>query len=191
MPLSVALAEITTTEAPSVSPGGFAGGADVAEKPVEDVIETPADSTSSSRIDVDDVKHADVEQADTVQLNGITTRAELPRELPNEWVKRGMFRPVCPWHLALHGLLDLQEHWEALGKARLISVGFEQLPDLHSDFWHPGHTFSIVYDDDFKLSGPKDKLQIGWDLIAKTLGLNLDCNLVASSAPTTTQPKPD
>ncbi len=49
-------------------------------------------------------------------------------------------------------------------------------------FWHTEHTFLIVYDDDFKLSGPKDKQQISWDLIAKTLGLDLSCTHIHSTA---------
>jgi hypothetical protein len=133
-----------------------------------------------------DIMQADAEQAYIqAQLTGIATWVELPREeWPEEWVKRGMIRPVCPLHLALYGHPDSGGHWEAHCEAHLASVGFERIPDWHSTFWHPEHKlFLIVYVDDFKLSGPADKLQVGWDLIQKgitlekpePLGLYLGC----------------
>ena len=51
-------------------------------------------------------------------------------------------------------------------------------------FWHPEHSlFLVIYVDDFKLAGPRDKLQLGWDLIKAglkieppgPLGLYLGC----------------
>ncbi len=51
-------------------------------------------------------------------------------------------------------------------------MGFERIPEWHSTFWHPEHKlFVVVYVDDFKLSGPQDKLQVGWDLISKGITL--------------------
>ena len=133
-----------------------------------------------------DVMQADAEQAYIqAQLKGIATWVELPREeWPEEWVKRGLVRPVCPLHLALYGHPDSGGHWEAHCEAHLASVGFERIPDWHSTFWHPQHKlFLVVYVDDFKLSGPQENLQIGWDLISQgiqlekpeALGLYLGC----------------
>mgnify|MGYP002176408590 FL=1 len=122
-----------------------------------------------------DVMQADAEQAYIqAKLKGTLTWVELPREeWPDDWVKRGMIRPVCPLYLALYGHPDSGGHWEAHCEAHLASVGFERIPDWHSTFWHPEHKlFLIVYVDDFKLSGPKDKLQVGWNLIAE--GINLE-----------------
>ena len=142
------------------------------------------------------VMQADAEQAYIqARLRGTPTWVELPREeWPQDWIDRGLIRPVCPLHLALYGHPDSGGHWEAHCEAHLASVGFERIPDWHSTFWHPVHKlFLVVYVDDFKLSGPKDKLQLGWDLISKgitlekpePLGLYLGCKHIQS---TTTLP---
>ena len=83
-------------------------------------------------------------------------------------VERGMIRPVCPLYLALYCHHDSGSHWESHCKAHLASVGFEQILDWRSTFRHPDHNiFLVVYVDDFKLSCPKYKLQISWDLLAQ------------------------
>ena len=129
---------------------------------------------------------ADAEQAYIqAKLSGTPTWVENPREeWPQEWIDRGMIRPVCPLHLALYGHPDSGGHWDAHCEAHPASVGFVRIPDWHSTFWHPEHKlFLVVYVDDFKLSGPEEKLQVGWNLISqgKTLekpepnGLYLGC----------------
>ncbi len=120
------------------------------------------------------VMQADAEQAYIqAKLEGTPTWVEIPREeWPDEWVKRGMIRPVCPLHLALYGHPDSGGHWEAHCEAHLASVGFVRIPDWHSTFWHPEHKlFLVVYVDDFKLSGPEEKLQVGWNLISQGITL--------------------
>ena len=102
-----------------------------------------------------------------------------------------MIRPVCPFNLALYGHPDSGGHWEAHCEAHLASVGFRRIPDWHSTFWHPEHKlFLVVYVDDFKLSGPKEKLQVGWNLISQgitlekpePIGLYLGCKHIQSKA---------
>ncbi len=153
------------------------------------VLATPANSTKRSRTDANTVTNAGVEQAVTDQLNKILTRVELHSEWPIMVVKRGLFRPVSLEHL-VNGQLDSEEHWVALSDARLASVGFEQLPDWHSNFWPTEHTFLIVYDDDFNPSGPKDKQQISWNLIAITLDFGLEFKLGVSFAPPQSKTRP-
>ena len=49
-------------------------------------------------------------------------------------------------------------------------MGFEPIANWPSCFWHPEHRlFLVIYVDDFKLAGPRDKLELGWDLIKAAL----------------------
>ena len=64
------------------------------------------------------------------------------------------------WAFACRRLLG-----EALRDAR-EEVGFEHVTDWRSCFWHPKlELFLVVYVDDFKLAGPKERLNEGWKLI--------------------------
>ena len=94
-----------------------------------------------------------------------TTWIRLPREQwPKEW--NGMVDPVCPLLLALYGHPEAGGWWEDHSKEQLESVGFREIPDWKSCFWHDKlKLFLVVYVDDFKLSGPKNALPIGWSLI--------------------------
>ena len=86
-----------------------------------------------------DAMQADAEQAYIqAKLSGTRTWVELPREeWPQDWIDRGLIRPVCPLELALYGHPDSGGHWEAHCEGHLASVGFERIPDWHSTFWHP------------------------------------------------------
>ena len=77
-----------------------------------------------------------------------------------------MVDPVCPLLLALYGHPEAGGWWEDHSKEQLESVGFREIPDWKSCFWHDKlKLFLVVYVDDFKLSGPKNALPIGWSLI--------------------------
>ena len=131
------------------------------------------------------------QQSDAVQaytqawLTGTKTWVRLPREQwPQAWIDAGMTDPVCPLLLALYGHPDSGTEWEKHSHDHVVSVGFEPVENWPSCFWHPEYKlFLVIYVDDLKLSGPADKLQLGWDLIAKgltieppsALGLYLGC----------------
>ena len=96
----------------------------------------------------------------------------------------GMSDPVCPLRLALYGHPDSGGHWEAHCAKQLRSVGFTDIDPWRSCFWHSKlKLFLVVYVDDFKLAGPADAIQLGWDLIRKgiktdapsPLGMYLGC----------------
>ena len=132
------------------------------------------------------VQQSDAEQAYTqAWLSGTETWVRLPRDQwPQEWIDQDMQDPVCPLVLALYGHPDSGTDWERHAHEHVTSVGFEPVDNWSSCYWHPEHElFLVIYVDDFKMSGPKDKLQIGWDLIEKglkieppgELGLFLGC----------------
>ena len=104
-------------------------------------------------------------------FKGIETWVRLPRNRwPKEW--SGYEDPVCPLRLALYGHPDSGGIWERYCTEQLESVGFTAvLPDIwHSVFYHAElDLLLVVYVDDFKMAGPQDKINKGWELIAKVL----------------------
>eukprot|EP00959_Pyramimonas_sp_CCMP1952_P414406 8682930-Pyramimonas_sp.AAC.1 len=99
------------------------------------------------------------EQADARQahaqskLGGTPTWVFLPRdEWPKEWSH--MRNPVCPLYLSFHTDILIQED---IGNS--IARGMLQQKALEMKL------FLIIYVDDFKLSGPADKLAEGWQLL--------------------------
>ena len=102
------------------------------------------------------VEQADAEQAYTQsKLGGTPTWIRLPRERwPKAWAN--MRDPVCPLVLALYGHPDAGGYWERHCAAHLRSVGFQDIPNWRSCFWHPRYKVYLnVYVDDFKMAGPK------------------------------------
>ena len=83
-------------------------------------------------------------------------------------------KPVVVLKKALYGHPDSGTFWEKHCDEHVRSVGFVPLgPEWPSCYHHPElNLFLVIYVDDFKMSGPADKLQQGWDLIAK--GLTID-----------------
>ena len=137
------------------------------------------------------VQQSDAEQAYTqAWLQGTPTWVRLPRDQwPESWA--GMDDPVCPLHLALYGHPDSGGHWDRHCTDHLVSVGFQELPNWRSCFWHPElKLFLVVYVDDFKLSGPAENLERGWKLIRSgirtedpsELGLYLGCKHIQCEA---------
>ena len=105
-------------------------------------------------------------------LGGATSLDEIPQtwvRLPREqWPKAwsGFKDPVCPLVLALYGHPEAGGWWEDHSKQQLEAVGFQEIPDWKSCFWHDKlKLFLVVYVDDFKMSGPKDALVKGWEMI--------------------------
>ena len=133
------------------------------------------------------VEQSDAKQAYTqAWLSGTPTWVRLPKgQWPAHW--HGKYTdPVVPLRLALYGHPDSGTDWERHAENHVRSVGFEPVDNWPSCFWHPDHQlFLVIYVDDFKLAGPKHKLKLGWDLIAKglkiappgPLGLYLGCKL--------------
>ena len=133
-----------------------------------------------------DVEQSDAEQAYTqAWLGGSETWIRLPRDQwPQSWIDADMKDPVCPLRLALYGHPDSGTDWERHADAHVTSQGFVAIDGWPSCYWHPVHDLLLViYVDDFKLAGPKDKLALGWELISSglkiekpgPLGLYLGC----------------
>ena len=127
------------------------------------------------------IEQSDAEQAYTqAWLGGTPTYVRLPRDQwPEAWVKAGMTDPVCPLRLALYGHPDSGTEWEKHAHAHVTAQGFCPMDNWPSCYWHPEHKlFLVIYVDDFKMAGPKDKLHLGWDLIKRdsktTTGLNIE-----------------
>ena len=98
--------------------------------------------------------------------------------------------PVVPLLRALYGHPDSGTDWERHSHDAVVSAGYVPVPNWPSCFWHPElKLFLVIYVDDFKLSGPSDKLQEGWDLIQSKLkieppgplGFYLGCKHVEST----------
>ena len=75
--------------------------------------------------------------------------------------------PVCPLIKALYGHPDSGGYWEKHCEENLRRIGFHLIHDAwKSVFWHPDlKLMLVVYVDDFKLSGPRQHIKLGWDLI--------------------------
>ena len=139
----------------------------------QDLSSCPATMQAAKAADViglfegNDVQQADAEQAYIQAYLGSDTPTwiRLPREQwPAAW--KGMQDPVCPLVLALYGHPESGGWWEKHSHEQLKSVGFEEIPNWRSCFYHKRlKLFLIVYVDDFKLAGPKQNLTEGWKLI--------------------------
>ena len=96
------------------------------------------------------------------------TWVRIPRDQwPASWAGK-YTDPVCPLVLALYGHPDSGGHWEAHCEKHLLEAGYVPIPSWRSCFWHPTlKLFLVVYVDDFKFSGPADKIAEGWELIRR------------------------
>ena len=126
------------------------------------------------------MEFADATQAYTqANLGGdVTTWVRMPEEeWPDEWKGANgewMYEdPVCILVKALYGHPDAGGDWEEHCGACVARSGFRAIPDWRSCYYHPEHKLVLaVYVDDFKLSGPADKIKLGWELIRKELVLD-------------------
>ena len=110
----------------------------------------------------------------TMTKNGkVETWVRLPKDQwPEHW--HGKYTdPVCKLVYSLYGHPDSGGHWEAHCDKHLRSVGFKPIgPEWRSTYYHAELILMlIVYVDDFKMSGPKENMPKGWELIKKGLDL--------------------
>ena len=139
-------------------------------------------------------EQADGKQAYTQALmKGVDTWVELPRDWwPKDWVGK-YNRPACKLRIALYGHPDSGGLWEIHCERMLVEVGFF-MPDPEgwpSVFFHDRlKLLLVVYVDDLKMSGPKESMQRGWELIGSridmdkpgTVGRYLGCDHVFSTS---------
>ena len=122
-----------------------------------------------------------VEQNDGVQaytqalMKGTDTWVELP---PDRWPKAwiGKFkRPVVKLRIALYGHPDSEGLWEIHCETQLLAVGFV-MPDPEGWpsvlYHHELKLLMVVYVDDFKMSGPKESMKKGWELVASRIDMD-------------------
>ena len=76
-------------------------------------------------------------------------------------------RPVVRLVKALHGHPDAGTFWEQRCDESVRAMGFEpvceQWPSVYTH--HELQLVLVVYVDDFKLAGPKNNLNKGWELL--------------------------
>ena len=122
-----------------------------------------------------------VQQNDGVQaytqatMRGVDTWVEIPNDRwPKEW-KGKYSRPVVKLRIALYGHPDSGGLWEQHCESQLKAVGFI-MPDPEgwpSVFFHPVlKLLLVVYVDDFKMSGPKESMKKGWELIGSKIDMD-------------------
>ena len=71
---------------------------------------------------------------------------------------------------AMYGHPNSGSYWEEHCNKFLLEAGFKPIEAWPSCFWHEKLKLMLsVYVDDFKLSGPKESLKKGWDLIRKNI----------------------
>ena len=109
-------------------------------------------------------------------MEGVETWVELPVDRwPKEWVGKYR-RPVVLLRIALYGHPDSGGLWEIHCEKMLVMVGFI-MPDPEgwpSVFYHPElKLLLVVYVDDFKMSGPKESIAKGWELIASKIDMDV------------------
>ena len=101
-------------------------------------------------------------------------------------------RPGLPARTCAVRHPDSGGYWERHCAAHLTSVGFVEVADWRSCFWHPKWSvFLTVYVDDFKLSGPERALPSAWAAIRagvktgepEAVGLYLGCRHVVTRRP--------
>ena len=84
-------------------------------------------------------------------------------------------RPVVKLRIALYGHPDSGGLWEQHCESQLKAVGFI-MPDPEgwpSVFFHPVlKLLLVVYVDDFKMSGPKESMKKGWELIGSKIDMD-------------------
>ena len=109
-------------------------------------------------------------------MKGVETWVELPVDRwPKEWIGKYR-RPVVLLRIALYGHPDSGGLWEIHCEKMLVTVGFI-MPDPEgwpSVFFHPElKLLLVVYVDDFKMSGPKESIAKGWELIASKIDMDV------------------
>ena len=117
-------------------------------------------------------EQADAEQAYIqAELKGPETWVYIPPEgRPEGWDDGGFRTPVVRLRKAIYGHPNSGSYWEEHCNKFLLEAGFKPIEAWPSCFWHEKLKLMLsVYVDDFKLSGPKESLKKGWDLIRKNI----------------------
>ena len=126
------------------------------------------------------MRRADAKSAYTqARLKGTPTWITLPwHQWPQKWKDLyhagKLKRPVVPLILALYGHPQSGGFWEEHCAERIGTQGFKQIcEEWPSCFFHEGlKLLLVIYVDDFKLSGPRDKLPEGWKLLSDVIDLD-------------------
>lgn len=140
------------------------------------------------------IEQADAEQA-YVQAKfegGTETWISLPIEAwPDSWFRRASptsgaadlpvvrtientihRRPVVRLLRALYGHPDAGSIWEHYCHKQCLSVGFEPVDNWPSCYFHKALKIMLtIYVDDLKVSGPRQNLREGWNLLSSVLDL--------------------
>ena len=104
------------------------------------------------------------------RLGGTETWVRIPKDRwPVEWA--GKFRkPVVLLKLALYGHPDAGGYWEFHCKEKLVAGGFTPVHDWNSMYWHNKLKLLLMaYVDDFKMSGPVENMNQGWEVIRTSI----------------------
>ena len=123
-----------------------------------------------------DEQQADAQQAYVQSdLGGsVQTFVSIPEEYAAQQPGWSKFRnPVCLLVKALYGHPDAGTYWEKHCDEKLKECGFKRITDWDSLYYHKEHRCVLmVYVDDFKLSGPAEKLPAIWEQIGKKIDLD-------------------
>ena len=117
----------------------------------------------------------DVEQAYLqAELKGPQTWIMLPSEIWKDEMF-GMRCPVVRLEKALYGHKHSGNFWEDECFKQCSQAGFESLgEEWPGVFWDPKNfLLLVVYVDDMKLSGPRDRLADGWERLNQHLNLEV------------------
>ena len=107
-------------------------------------------------------------------MSGKRTWVALPKERwPKEWHDKGYVNPICPLVLNLYGHPLAGNVWGEDCEKRVLSCGWEKIPNWPCVYWHPHKkALLVVYVDDFKLAAPKRHIAGLWKELQKKINLD-------------------
>ena len=116
------------------------------------------------------IEIADAEQAYIqADMKGKDTWIQIPEEDQPKWWKEKypyMKKPVVKMMKALYGHPDAGSYWEQKADEQAKKVGFREIEDWPSTYYHRElKLMLIIYVDDFKISGPSENIEKGWELL--------------------------
>ena len=116
------------------------------------------------------IQIADAEQAYIqADMKGKDTWILIPEEdRPKWWAEEFpyMKMPVVLMKKALYGHPDAGSYWEQKADEQARKVGFVAIEDWPSTYFHNElKLMLIIYVDDFKLAGPVENMERGWELL--------------------------
>ncbi|WP_288992749.1 DNA (cytosine-5-)-methyltransferase, partial [uncultured Marinobacter sp.] len=127
--------------------------------------------------------YTQIKLSDATRLLGVGTVPEtwitLPRaRWPQSWLDREakdpLFVPVCPLLRNLYGHPLAGLLWDKGSQEKILSVGFEKVPQWESLYIHKKEKLILgVYVDDFHLSGREQSIAPMWEKLERA-GIKLD-----------------